>query len=393
MTAGTVTKTAFANKAAAGAYNKGGDSAQKGKIWHLPGEMSERGFRPSSVFGSYGGSPDMSQPIAAFASVKNPQGTPEMKIHYYDNHEEKMREWRGLVDRYGTPHAAYKQIKNSPGVAAVVNAQTIDATKSLNILDQVLGLQVRNFYLEEICTKIAANNLVFTVDRFTEGTVEAKVPEMKEPRLISHEEERTTKILYKNVGHIAESEEARLLAIHNTTQLRQDKTTKDMGRLLNAQIGVVGETATNITGRDWGATSGTPPDSSNNPINDLEQAKTLIKGNGFNVDYVALHDRAATDLMTNKFIQGRGNTGTNYVNLGADQFTIPGLPPVIVDQGLSNTVAIMGNKEALWLGEGPTVVAAYEEEVVGFSGWLIKQWRLPYLAEPAAIRKLSGVSA
>ncbi len=388
----TKMQMAFANKESQTVYNNAGDTAGKGKIWHLPGETRSKDFKANSIFGSDEGVPDESNPIAAFASVMGDNGIPKLDIHYYDNHQDVMNTWRDLVKRYGSPRAAYKQIKTSPAVAAVVNKTSIDETKSLNIMDQVLGYQVRSFFLENCVYEVAANQLVFTVDRFTDGSVEGKVPEMKEPNLISHSEERTTKILYKNVGHIAETEEARLMALHNTMQLRQDKTVKDMGRLLNAQVGTELEKARPMPARDWGAMSGTPPDSANNPVNDINDATTLIQGNGFNVDYLVAHDVPVTNLSTNKFVAGRANIG-QPADLLSERTTIPGLPPVLKDQALTNTVAIIGNKEAVWMGKGPTVIASYEEEVVGYSGWLIKQWRLPYLAEPDAIRKLTGVSA
>lgn len=384
----------YANYDSQAAYESGAEKAARlGKIWHLPGETSESGFRKDSVFGSDRGLPDMSQPIASFASVME-NGVASLKASFYDNHEESMREWKHLTDKFGNAHNAYHQIKTSPSVAAIVNTTHIDQTKSLNILDQILGLQVRDFFLQNVVTPIPSNNLVFTVDRFNEGSVEAKVPEMKEPSLISHSEERVTKTLYKNIGHIAESEESRLMQLHNTMQFRQDKTIKDMGRLQNAQIGTVLETARATSGSDWGAVSSASngePDSANNPINDIQAAITKIQGNGFNVDYLVGHDRVITDLATNKFVAGRANVG-QPADLLNQTSKIPGLPPVLKDQALTNTIALIGNKSAAWNGKGPTVVASYDEEVVGYSGWLTKQWIYPYIAEPLGIEKITGVS-
>lgn len=389
-------QTVYANPESQRVGENGGDAkARKGKIWHLPGATSESGYKPNSVFGSYDDVPDMSQPIASFASVLDQQGLPQLKIDYYDDHEEAMREWNDLRVRYGSPHAAMKQLRLSPSIAAVVNTSHIEQTKSLNIMDQILGLQERDFYLKNVVTPIPSNNLVFTIDRFNEGTVQAKVPEMKEAALISHSEERTTKVLFKNVGHIAESEESKLMQLHNTMQHRQNKTVKDMGRVLNNQIKVELETATKTAGSDWGALSSASngePDSANNPIKDIETAITKIQGRGFNVDYLIGHDRVITDLATNKFVAGRANTGI-AADLLNQSTKIPGLPMVYKDQALTNTIALIGNQSSVWNGQGPTVVAAYEETVAGFSGWLTKQWVYPWVAEPEGIEQITGVSA
>ena len=237
-------------------------------------------------------------------------------------------------------------------------------------------------------------NLVFTVDTYTEGSVQEKLPELDEADLISHSESRTTKVLYKNVGHIAISEEAELKGSHPTQQLRQEKTMKDMARAINGQIATELETATDVAGSDWGATSGTPPDSSNNPIDDISGVMTTIEGNGFNVDYIAGHDRPITDLLTNKFIRGRGNVGIGTNVLGNNSVTESGLPASIVkDQALTNTIATVASKDAVWLGQGPTAVASYTNDQAGYKGWLVKQWWFPYLAQGGAIRNLTGVSA
>ncbi len=184
------------------------------------------------------------------------------------------------------------------------------------------------------------------------------------------------------------------MGIHDTMRLRQDKTIKDMARLLNAQIAAELDAfdSTPTAGADWGAKSGTPPDSTNDPRDDITAAMVAIQSNGFNVDYIVAHDRPINDLVGNRFIEGRGNEG-GRIDASSSRILIPGLPQIIKDVALTNTKAHFGNKEAVWLGEGPTVVAAYNEEVIGYEGWLTKQWRLPYGAEPEAFDTRTGVSA
>ena len=120
---------------------------------------------------------------------------------------------------------------------------------------------------------------------------------------------------------------------------------------------------------------------------------TIIEGNGFNTDYIAMHDRVLNDISTNKFILGRGNEGAKTEHLQSHSIKYGGIPTIVKDQAFANTNATVGNKGAVYLAEGPTVVAAYDEDVIGYRGWLIKQWRLPFIVEPEAIIQVTGVSA
>jgi len=386
-------KTVFANKQTESVYNQHGEAAATvGKIWYMPGEYKDD-FK-NTAFASYKGMPDVDTPIAEFVTKREQKtGLGSLDVKFMDSWEDKQYEWLSLIEKFGSAKEAYRQL-DTPSVAAIVNKTTVDNTKALNILDKVLGLQERQFMLQEVVTRVAAPQLVFTVDRFTEGTVQGKVPELKEPKLVSHSESRVTKVLYKNIGHIAISEEAKLMGIHDTMRLRQDKTIKDMARLLNAQIATELDAfgSTGTAGADWGAKSGTPPDSSFDPRDDINAAMVAIQSNGFNVDYIVGHDRVINDLVGNKFIEGRGNEG-GRIDASSSRILVPGLPQIIKDVALPNTKAFFGNKEAVWLGEGPTVVAAYNEEVIGYEGWLTKQWRLPYGAESEAFDERTGVSA
>ena len=92
-----------------------------------------------------------------------------------------------------------------------------------------------------------------------------------------HQESRTTQILFKNVGHIAETEEAQLLASHDTMGLRQDKTTRDMARLVNVQIAAILESTAGTAGADWGARSATTGLATNRPGDDIQTAVTAIR--------------------------------------------------------------------------------------------------------------------
>jgi hypothetical protein len=390
--AGIKKSTAYANLESKSAV-EGGMGSASGKVIYQAGKIDDFYGNPNTVFSADRTNeliPDMDNPLGHFNASISKNGLPQLDFTAYDQYAESLRIWSDLKTKYGAVGASKKI-----ATANIVNSQTIDQTKSLNILDRVLGLQVRDFFLQTVVTPIPSPQLVFTVDTYNDGSVQGKVPELDEAQLISHTESRSTQVLYKNIGHIAISEEADMKQSHPTMQLRQDKTMKDMARLINSQIATVLATATDVAGSDWGAVSGTPPDSANNPINDIQGAMTTIEGAGFNVDYIAGHDRPITDLLTNKFIRGRGNVGIGTDVLGKNVgITEAGIPASIVkDQALPNTTALIGSKDAVWLGQGATIVANYLNDQAGYRGWLVKQWWLPYLAQAGAVREMTGVSA
>ena len=388
----TLYKTVFANPESRKAYQTLGEGSNK--LIFMPGRAHPDYRYMDTAFACVAGSlrPDYDQPFAKFG-IQWEGGRPKLTSTLYDGYANQVQEIYDAVQKYG-----YKRGMEHVATAAIVNTSTISATKALNILDRVLGLQTREYLLEMAVTKVPAPQLVFTVDEYTEGSVQGKVPELDTPDLISHSETRTTKILYKNVGHLAESEEAALMASHNTMALRQDKTMRDMVRLLNSQLGTELEAASDVAGGDWGVLDPTYFISNRNPSADIQPVITTIQGNGFNVDFMAGHDRPAMDLLNNDHVKGRGATGPTLpgqtsVAWNSRLAMVPGMPPVIIDQALTNTLMTVGSKDAVWLGEGPTVVANYQNDLAGYRGWLIKQWRFPYLANAGAIRNLTGVSA
>ena len=406
MVGQTVT-TKFANRHSQMAAGNNPDAGYN-QVIYIPGGLGlkDNGFKNPTVFETLDGGlrPDYSEPLASY-DVVSKDGIQSLEQTYFDGFGEKVQEIDDYVARVvaegESPHKAIKNIKQGIAVAAgIVNTQTIDSTKALNIQERVLGLQTRSFFLQNTVTKLAAPQLVFTYDEYFEGQVMAKVPEGTEADLVSHQESRTTQILYKNVGHIAETEEAQLLASHDTMGLRQDKTTRDMARLVNVQIAAILESTAGTAGADWGARSATTGLATNRPGDDIQTAVTAIRGAGFNVDYMAMHDRVWKDFTTNSENRGLGSTGPTYtgnVTPTSDEQHMLQLPgydfTAIIDQALTNTLAIVASKDAVWMGDGPTVVTNYEHDTRGYRGWMIKQWLKPVVVQPTALKEITGVSS
>lgn len=379
--------TRYANKETASLGNKI-DGYGANKVWFMPGKIADMGHE-NTAFASYSGMPDYERPMATFNVDKSKEGS-VLKHRLLDQYPEVMKHWKDAMD---AENGNVKRARERISSAGIVNSADIDDTKNLNILSKVLGLQTRSYFLQETVTFIPAPNLIISEDTYTEGSVAAKVSEGKEPALVTHSDSRTTRVLYKNIGHIAITEEARLKSLHNISQLRQEKTLKDLARLINAQIATILETGTATGGSDWGAIDGTYLRSSNKPHNDIQTAVTTIRGNGFNVDYLAMHDRPALDLSSNDFVKGPGSQTSGLLQDNVDHFKIMGLPQVVIDQALTATLAVIGSKEGVGLGQGPTTIASYMNDVAGYEGWLAKQWWLPYVRNSGAILTRTGISA
>lgn len=388
-----LTRTSFANQRSRQAYRAGGEG--RNSLVFIPGiaHPDHREFQ-NVAFAAVDGtlSPDYDMPVAKFDTIVE-NGAVKLVNTLYDDFGRATQEIDEAIEKYG-----YKGGLDYVATANIVNSSTVDATKSLGILDRVLGLQTRSYLLETVVTKLSAPNLVFSVDTYTEGSVQGRVPELVNPDIQGHTESRATNTLYKNVGHIAESEEATFKASHNTMALRENWTIRDLARTLNSQIATTLETATNVSGSDWGAKDATYGFSTNNPSDDINGVVTTIEGNGFDVDFLCMHPRPAMDFVTNKWIRGDGSigaspAGTSAPIWGQKIFNVAGFPQVVVDQAKTNTICTVGSKDAVWLGVGPTVIANYDNVVAGYKGKVIKQWFLPYLANSGGIRDLTGISA
>ena len=178
--------------------------------------------------------------------------------------------------------------------------------------------------------------------------------------------------------------------------MRENWTIRDLARLINSQLATEIETASNTAGADWGAKTGIG--STNNPADDIDGAITTIEGNGFDVDFMVMHNKGSSRFATNTWIKGAGivgaaPAGVSPVNLGSKMYNVTGFPTVLVDQAKTNTIATIMSRDAVWLGVGPTVIGNYENVVGGFRGKVIKQWFFPVLTQSGAIKDLTGITA
>jgi len=295
---------------------------------------------------------------------------------------EQPRVWRSAqTGKYHRQPAAgvYEAQMVTPGDIANIEAVTI--------LDEVLGLARPQYTLRGVCRPIRMDALTARVDVATKLAGREKVPPLVEAELSAQDYTPVEFDLWKNVVHVAISDEAVKKAAHDILGLHVSDAARDLARMENKQISEALADATDESGADWGT-------STNNPFDDLVDVISTIEGNGYPVDWVAAHPLVWGDFLSNPFVRG----SLQGVQLPAGRvFQVPGLPGVtgFSDNQLTNTVAYVGSSAApaIVLGEGPTEAARYRDERAGYDAYIIRQWLEPKLIIGDAVRELTGVHA
>jgi len=229
--------------------------------------------------------------------------------------------------------------------------------------------------------------LTANVDVATSLAGVEKVPPLVEAEIVSEAYTRVSFDLWKNVVHVAISDEARMKAAHDILALHTADAARDLARMENKQIKETAEAATAVSGADWG-------DTTKNPFDDVVGIITTIEGNGYAADFMAAHPLVWADFLSNPFVRG---TLRGMAWPAGKTFPVPGLPGVTgySDSALTNTICLVGSLSApaLVLGDGPTEAARYRNEPAGYTAFIIRQWLQPKLVLSGALRKLTGVHA
>ena len=118
--------------------------------------------------------------------------------------------------------------------------------------------------------------------------------------------------LWKNVVHVAISDEVRKKAAHDILGLHVSDAARDLARMENKQIDEAMDGATDVAGSDWGG--------ANNPYEDINPVITTIEGNGYPVDAIVAHPLVWGDFFSNDDVKG---TLVGQRMPGARTFPVP----------------------------------------------------------------------
>jgi len=295
---------------------------------------------------------------------------------------EQLRVWKSA-----TSGLYYRQPRLGVYEAQLIQPGDISNIEATAVLDEVLGLAAPQYTLRGVCRPVRMDGLTARVDIATKLAGREKVPPMVEAEFSAEAYTSVDFELWKNVVHVAVSDEAQKRAAHDVLGLHASDAARDLARMENKQIAEELTTATDTTGADWGTAT-------NNPFDDVVAAMTTIEGNGHPVDFIAAHPLVWGDYFSNPFVRGT----IQGVQLPTGRvFQVPGLPGVTgySDPALTSTVAYVGSRAApaLVLGEGPTEAARYRDERAGYDAYVIRQWLQPRLVLADAVREITGVHA
>jgi len=279
--------------------------------------------------------------------------------------------------------------------AQLITPEDIAAIEAVTILDEVLGLARPRYKLRQICRLIRMDSLTAKVDIATKLTGQEKVPPLVEAEISAEDYTREDFDLWKNVAHVALSDEAVKKAAHDILGLNVADAAKELPRMENKQIGEAMPDATDqATGGTWDAMT-TPPTSDNNPFDDILASLNTLEGNGYPANWAAMNPQVWKAFITNSYVKDLVHAGIAKLGAMGGEFSIPGYPSVgvLVDSAVTpNTSCYILSSEApaLVLGEGPTESAAYRDEKAGYYAFIIRQWLQPKLVLDTAIREITG---
>ncbi len=271
--------------------------------------------------------------------------------------------------------------------AQIIQPGDISAIEAVTVLDEVLGLARPQYILRNLCRIVPMPNLQARIDIATALAGQEKVPPLVEAEIDAQAYTPVSFDLWKNVVHVALSDEAVKKTGHGILSMNTTDAARDLARMENKQIDEIFDGATDVAGADWG-------DTTKNPYNDILPVMTTINGKGFDVDAIVAHPLVWGDFFSNPFVKGQLQ---GVVMPSAKIFSIPGLPGVkgYSDYQLLSTSAFVlsTSAPAITLGDGPTEAAKYRNEKAGYDAYIIRQWLEPKIVLSDAIRELTGVHA
>ena len=289
----------------------------------------------------------------------------------------------------------YHDMRIRARTAGVMTPADFTGIEVTNVLSTLLGVQERNFVLQNAATTIPTPYLDVRVDVWTGFDVHEDIKIGAQIPTSQGSFTATTYTLKLNAAHIARYDELDMRPHYwDIWRVNLENIARRMVKKKAQLIGTELETATvQSGGADWGAvTSGL---STNNVIDQLGAASDTIVSNDGNPDTVALGDRAFRDLISNTFVHGTSQNMAPMNQPGAaKQLTVGGFPYTFyVDNLVTNTVAIVYDRSAIAAYQGPTSTAMYRDALHRFDGYIATDYFLTKITQSGKIRKITAVSA
>lgn len=300
--------------------------------------------------------------------------------------QERFKEYRDAM-KYGlTP----SQIRT----AGTVTTDDFSAITVLNVMAELLGRNYLANTLSDAITTVNTPSLTLQIDTYSKFTAWQDVEEGAEVATKKGQITRQEMKLLKDVGHVAFTDEVLMKGYqHNVYQAHIENAVADLRRIKSRKIATELQNNTNVGGADWGAISGSF--STTNPYDNVGTLADTIWSNGGNPNSIATADRPYRDFSSNTYVKGTTAPVPNQ-QYGARMINgVPGLPSFnwAIDQELPNTLAIVYDKAAVILAQGPVRTAQYRTEQSGIDGYIVRDWNGVKTVQSGFIRVLTGISA
>jgi hypothetical protein len=271
----------------------------------------------------------------------------------------------------------------------VTDVSAIEATA---VMTQLLGLAEKLYKLDACVTVEPAPQLVLDIDADAMGYGQENVGPLEESEIVS--EAFTSKHFecVLNEVHVVVEDRAKMKARHDLMGFKVAKAAKRLARMRNSQTVTALLTATDIaTGAEWDdITAGI---SDHNPMEAITGAFTTIENLGYPAEYMTLNGSDWAHFLANTHIAPMALAGMLSIGPNGGSLKVPGWPnvSVIVDGDITAGHAIIGNKEAVVLAEGPTETVKYRHELKRYTGYVARQYIQPQVVIADGIRELTGI--
>ena len=299
------------------------------------------------------------------------------------------RVWRSARDgRY------YAQAQQQVFEAKLIAPGDVAEVEAATILDEVLGLAGPQYRLRQACRPVRLDTLTARIDVATKLAGREKVPPLVEAELSSEAYTGVDLDLWKNVVHIAVSDEAVKRAAHDIIGLHAADAARDLARMENKQIAEELAKATEDAAADtWDTFTGGVSDA--NPFADIQTQFEVIEGAGYPPDCVVMHPQVWSGFITNTYVAPLVEAGIVGLGGAGASLSLPGWPTVkvLIDHAATpdtSCFVLSVDAPAVVLGEGPTEAARYRDERAGYDAYIIRQWLQPVLVLGEAIREITG---
>lgn len=299
------------------------------------------------------------------------------------------------VDDWKRINQEYQYMKKTGKIKGAAVGQNADFTAIdvVNVLAQMVGIELRNFTLEQALTSIGTPQLNLRIDTWTRFVNSQGVPEGIAPMTRRPSVARVSLDLTKDVGHVAFTDEAQLRAVHDIFRQAIDTAVTDMKRIRSNKIATELETGTGVAGADWAAF--TTDHNTTAPQTNLGTVADTVFANNGQANIVTSHDKPWRNFTMSTYVKGLLQAvPLPDLSLAKVINNVPGLPGLTwyIDNEHTSTVACVFDKGAVYLLEGPKRVAQYRMEQEGVDGYIYRDWNLPKIVIGGRIRKLTSIA-